>query len=199
MINVTPVPKPATFDAKCKVPGDKWVAQNPKGRRKKGTKLPSHWTPFLADLANGFNHLCGYAAMHTPTGGQVDHYIAQESDELKAYEWENYRFASGTMNNIKRRKDDKVLDPYTVPNGWFEVTLPDLQMRLTPAVPCANKRQAEYMLKEMKLRDDERIIRWRRSWYQMYELGELTLEGLRRKAPLIAEAVDRRIAGGAAR
>ena len=40
-------------------------------------------------------------------------------------------------------------------------------------------------------KNDERVIRQRREWYRMYQDGELTLEGLRAKAPLIAAAIDK--------
>lgn len=40
-------------------------------------------------------------------------------------------------------------------------------------------------------------MRQRREWYRMYQAGELTLEGLAKKAPLIARAIEkqRRAAG----
>ena len=38
---------------------------------------------------------------------------------------------------------------------------------------------------------DERVMRQRREWYRMYQCGELSLDGLEGKAPLIAAAIDR--------
>jgi hypothetical protein len=49
--------------------------------------------------------------------------------------------------------------------------------------------RAESVLERLHLRDDERVLRQRREWYRMYQEGELTLEGLEKKAPLIAEAI----------
>ena len=63
-------------------------------------------------------------------------------------------------------------------------------MRLTDAVPPALRAKAEFTLKRLKLRDGERIVRWRRSWYRLYTEGELTLDGLRKVAPLLAAAVE---------
>ena len=83
-----------------------------------------------------------------------------------------------------------MLDPQEVKPGWFKILLPSLQLVATDAVPKSHKAKAEFTLKRLKLRDGERIIRWRRSWYQMYIAGKLTLEGLRDVAPLIAEAVE---------
>jgi hypothetical protein len=43
----------------------------------------------------------------------------------------------------------------------------------------------------LRLRDDERVLRQRQSWYQLYLDGDLTLQGLEKKAPLIARAVKK--------
>lgn len=187
MIQVTPVDEPADFDVKARRPGNQWLADHPGNTG----RPPALWSGFTKDLAAGFNELCGYAAMLDPTGGTVDHYLSFKNHPHLAYEWTNYRFASGTMNSSKKTADAAVLDPYEVGEGWFEILLPSLQMRATQAVPAALRKKAEYTLTRLKLRDGERVIRWRQSWYELYLQGELTLEGLRRVAPLIAAAVDR--------
>jgi hypothetical protein len=199
VIPFDPVAEPAQFDKACRQKGKAWIAQNPRSSRSKGVKLPAHWQQFTSDLGAGFRSLCGYAAMHVPAGGTVDHYIAVTSDESQAYEWDNYRFASELMNKRKGVQDDEVLDPFEVRDGWFEVSLPDLQLRVSERVPANLRPKAEHTLTALKLRDHETMIRWRRSWFELYESGELTLDGLRMRAPLIAEAVDRRMASGAPR
>ncbi len=67
-----------------------------------------------------------------------------------------------------------MLDPYEVHSDWFESVRP----------------KAEHTLLRLRLRDDERVIRQRREWYRMYQSREISLEGLRKKAPLIARAVE---------
>lgn len=191
MIPVPVVPKPLDFDANVKVPGQAWLAQNPGATRP--TPL---WNSYTSNLADGFSGLCGYAAMLDPTGGTVDHYLSYKNHQHLAYEWDNYRFASGTLNSSKKNADDTVLDPYLVGAGWFEILLPSLQMRVTNAVPAADRAKAVFTLKRLKLQDGERIIRWRQSWYEMYKNGSLSLDGLRSVAPLIADAVDTYIAQG---
>ena len=81
--------------------------------------------------------------------------------------------------------------------GWFEIELPSLQLKLTDAVPPEYRRRADYTLRNLPIRDDERLIRQRRAWYELYEQGKLTLDGLREKAPLIAAAVEKHTAGKA--
>jgi hypothetical protein len=139
----------------------------------------------------GFRTLCGYAAMRVPAGGTVDHYLSIHNHRHLAYEWSNYRFASSTMNSIKQAADAAVLDPYEVGDDWFEIILPSLQMRVTGRVPPEYRARAEATLSRLRLQDDERIIQWRQSWYDMYLAGELNLDGLQRVAPQIAAAVRR--------
>ena len=184
MIKVAKVRKPKGFDAKVKKPGDLWLQANPGAKRPKAL-----WEPYTKTLSEGYADRCGYAAMLDPTGGSVDHYLSFKKHRHLAYEWSNYRFASNTLNSSKRTADDTVLDPQEVGQGWFKILLPSLQMVVTDAVPNKYKAKAEFTLKRLRLRDGERIIRWRRSWYGMYQEGKLTLEGLRDVAPLIAEAV----------
>lgn len=188
MIRVQRVPEPAAFDSEARQPGNAWLAANP------GAKRPADlWSPFKNDLRDGFRALCGYAAMIDPTGGTIDHYLSYRNHPHLAYDWANYRFASSTMNSIKRTVDDTVLDPYEIADGWFEIILPSLQMRTTARVPAEHRARAEATLSRLKLRDDERLIRWRQSWYEMYVAGELTLDGLERVAPLIAAAVRQQV------
>jgi hypothetical protein len=191
VIRVQSVPEPAAFESEARQPGKAWLAANPAARRPKDL-----WSAFKNELRDGFQSLCGYAAMFDPTGGTVDHYLSCRNHPDLAYEWSNYRFASSTMNSIKRTADDAVLDPFEVEDGWFEIILPSLQMRITALVPPQHRSRAEATLSRLKLRDDERLVRWRQSWYEMYRTGDLSLEGLERVAPLIAAAVRKETAEG---
>ena len=185
MIGVAKVNEPPGFQAKVKTPGDQWLKANPGAKRPKAL-----WEPYTATLSEAYENRCGYAAMLDPTGGSVDHYLSFKNHPTLAYEWSNYRFASTTLNSSKRNADATVLDPQEVKPGWFKILLPSLQMVATDAVPKSHKDRAEFTLTRLKLRDGERIIRWRLSWYQMYNAGKLNLAGLRNVAPLIAEAVE---------
>jgi len=184
MIRAPMLPEPDNFDIKARQPGMAWLSANPNAKRPK-----SLWIPFTKTLANGYGNLCGYAAMFDPTGGTVDHYLSFANHPSRAYEWRNYRFASATMNSKKGTLDDRVLDPEEVRAGWFEISLPSLQMRMTDRVPPRLRSKAQDTLHKLGLADGERIIRWRRSWYELYQRGELSLDGLRSVAPLIAQAV----------
>ena len=85
-----------------------------------------------------------------------------------------------------------ILDPLCVKAGWFELLLPSLQLVTVPAnIPEDLRELAQQTLHRLHLCDDERVLRQRRSWHQLYQQGKLTLAGLREVAPLIAAAVDK--------
>jgi hypothetical protein len=185
VIPVAKVAKPSGY-AKIKAGGDAWLKANPTAKRPKDL-----WSPFLPELAAGFAHLCGYAAMLDPTGGTVDHYLSWKNHPDLAYEWTNFRFVSYVLNSSKRTADNAVLDPYLVKRGWFEVILPSLQMRVTDKVPAAHKVAAAFTLTRLKLGNGEKVVRWRRHYYARFQAGQLDLDGLRVFAPLVADAVER--------
>jgi hypothetical protein len=191
MIHFLPVPKPADFTTKVEAPGNAWPKTHPNAKRPK-----DFWSPFKGALQEGFSHLCAYSAMYEPVG-TVDHFVSCHEDRWRAYEWANYRYAAGWINSSKQNvRSDRILDPYEVQDDWFQLILPSLQLVLTDKVPPTKRDQAEFVLRRLRLRDDERVIRQRREWYRMYQDGEITLEGLARKAPLIARAVARANAEG---
>lgn len=183
MIRFEPVEKPAGFAERVEVPGAAWLASHASGRPE------DLWGPFKTQLADAFRNLCAYSAMYEPVG-TVDHFVSCDEDRSQAYSWSNYRYASGWINSSKRSLiSSAILDPFAVEDGWFEILLPSLQLVATDLVPEELLERARFVLKRLNLRDDERVLRQRREWYRMYQDGELTLEGLRKKAPLVAAAV----------
>lgn len=109
-------------------------------------------------------------------------------DEL-AYEWNNFRYGEGVLN--QRKSDHLILDPFEVKDDWFEIILPSLQLLLTEKIPKSRRKKAEFTLRKLGLQDDEVVIRYRQTWFEMYRQRKLDLQGLREVAPLIARAVER--------
>ncbi len=186
MMHFDKVPEPKTFEQEARQPGEKWLEENPEKKRPK-----DFWNLFKGDLAKGFRQLCAYSAMYEPVG-TVDHFVSCNEDRTQAYEWSNYRFASGWINSSKGSLlAEEALDPFEVEDGWFRVLLPSMQLVVDgERLPAELHERARFVLQRLHLGDDERVIRQRREWYRMYQDKELTLEGLRKKAPLIARAID---------
>lgn len=185
MIRFDRVPEPSGFDGRVRKPGNEWLRSHPDAKRPR-----DYWNLFKPALARGFRQLCGYSAMFEPVGS-VDHYISVATDPALAYEWGNLRFASEWINKSKQNEDANVLDPFEVGDGWFELLLPSLQLVVSSRVPEEFREKAEYTLIRLHLRDDERVIRQRQTWYELYCRNELSLDGLSRMAPLIARAVEK--------
>lgn len=180
-----PIPEPTEFDQRCRQKGNTWLAENPAAKRPR-----DYWSLFRADLAKGFNNLCGYSVMYDPTA-TVDHFLSFHNYRHLSYEWSNYRYVANWINSSKKNLDDCLLDPFEVEDNWFEILLPSLQLVLTESVPDNQRQKAEFTLKRLGLNYNERILRQREEWFRMYEQGEITLEGLAKKAPLIARAIEK--------
>lgn len=185
MIPVAPVPEPP-----------EWISYHQAGlvilATSSSNERPTDlWSEFKPVLRKGFGGRCGYTAMYEPVG-TVDHYLSCKNHRAKAYDWDNYRYVSAWINSSKKTIDDKVLDPYEVQDGWFEIHLPSLQLCLTSAIPAHMRAKAKFTLKRLHLKDDERVIGQRQELLDMYESKELTLAGLQRMAPLLAAAIQKR-------
>lgn len=190
MIPCSPGQEPADFDARARKRGLSWLAEHPKPAAPvPGTRWRprDYWSEFRNDLADAFHQLCAYGALWEPVG-TVDHFVSCDTDETLAYEWSNYRFCSQWINSSKQNA--VVLDPCEVQDGWFKILLPSLQLVVSDQIPADKRQLAEDTLKRLHLDHDERIVRQRTVWHDMWNDGKLSLEGLREMAPLIARAIE---------
>lgn len=193
MKRVKKAKEPATFDTRCRQRGVAWLKGHPVYDRPY-----DYWSEFEPDLRTAFHGLCGYCAMLTMKC-QMDHFIPvavlkAKKKDAQAYEWSNFRYAEANLN--QKKLSARCLDPYKVQDDWFEIQLPSLQMVLTNSVPARQKKLAEFTIQRLGLRDGEVVVRYRKEWFDLYCERHLTVEGLRKVAPLIAVAVDRDLANG---
>lgn len=188
MIKVPRAAEPSSFDVECRRPGNAWLAAAP-GRDPRERPL---WGAFRADLREAFGRRCGFLAVWLP-GGTIDHWVSVSSNRALAYEWSNYRFVDAAVNSAKRPAwEGKLLDPFEVETEWFEILLPSLQLVVAAELDAPLRARIDFTLDKLRLRDGEDVIRLRREWLELYERGELSLQGLHQMAPLIARAVAKR-------
>jgi hypothetical protein len=186
-----PIPEPKDFDADCRRKGTAWfVAERLAGRSPKTPQYPNYWAKYESDLALAFNERCGWWAMWIAEG-EVEHFLSKKYHPDKTYEWSNYRYVAGSVNGSKGNHDDKVLDPFEIQDGWFEVILPSMQLIVTDQLPTALAGKAQFTLKQLHLRDGTKVVRCRKRWYEEFKGGRLTYEGLEKLAPLVAKAVKK--------
>ena len=121
----------------------------------------------------------------------MDHFLSREKARKLAYEWSNFRYASGSVNSSKHTLDDTVLDPYEVRMGWFEIILPSFQLILTDKVPPVVRDKAVFTIERLNLENGPKVRTIRRRYYEDFKNGKLTMAGLHDYAPLVAKAVER--------
>jgi len=186
-----PIPEPEAFHTDCRLPGSSWfVARRLTGAGPKTSEFPNLWAQYEGDLAHAFDGRCGWWAMWI-ADGEVEHFLSKKNRPDLAYEWSNYRYIAGSVNGSKGNHDDKVLDPFEVQDGWFEVILPSMQLIRTHQVPASLVTKAEFTLKQLRLRSGTKVVRSRKRWYDQFKDGTVTLQGLQSNAPLVAKAVKK--------
>jgi hypothetical protein len=184
VIPVVRAEEPPDFDARVRRRGADWLRQNLGAHRP-----PDYWREFSNQIATAFNERCAYSAMWQ-SSGTVDHFTSIDERIELAYEWSNYRWIAGWINSSKQSvPSDRLLDPFLVEAGWFRLTLPSLQLEITERVPVELREKAQFTIERLHLVHDERVIRQRRAWHEMYEKGT-PLTVLHEKAPLIALAIE---------
>jgi hypothetical protein len=184
MIPVKRKRSPKNFNRDCRIPGNQWLAAHPTS-----DTFPAHWTRFQPHLARAFSHRCGWWAVRIADGA-VDHYLSTKNRRDLAYKWSNYRYIAPSVNSSKSTYDDKVLDPFKVRTGWFEVILPSMQLVRTNRVPARLQAKADFTVRQLKLANGNKIRQIRRGYYEDHKLRGLRMNLLRDYAPLVAKAVE---------
>jgi hypothetical protein len=186
----------ARFDEKVAVPGRRWLeahhADTANGRP------PDYWREVLPNLADAFHRRCAYTAMWLNCDGTVDHFVSIDEDRRRAYEWDNFRYCAGWFNSKKQHmRSADLLDPLCVEDGWFELSWPDLQLRISEACPPAARSRAERMLEDLDLRDGRRVIENRRAYRDLFfRHGVEALPQIEEQAPLVARAIRENMPAG---
>jgi hypothetical protein len=184
VIPVAPAPEPKEFDAKCRIPGNAWLQSNP------GTDPHKNalWTAFSKELRKAFNDRCGILGIYIHEG-HVDHWVSLKTDRTRAFEWTNYRYLAGSVNTAKKPKwEGRLLDPFDVGEGWFEVDLPSCLIRLTDKIPTEFRARAQFTADNILNRPKPTAYRAEclKRWKEKKEIAVAEL-----LAPLVAEAIRR--------
>ncbi len=186
--------EPADFDKGCRKPGEL--------HRKEGadTYWRDYWSDFRPALAEAFGWLCGYSVVRL-SKGTVDHFWPKGNDPKSdspykhlVYEWSNFRFCDGDVNNLKRKKNPgMILDPFEVQDGWFEIALPSLRLQITSEFPndVTLRARAEFTMEKLELRDGPAIMRLREDLYNQFLGGHVDIHHVRFMNPLLADAIEK--------
>ncbi len=191
MIPVNPQPEPPNFDADVRQPGCAFLATlpSPTGDEWRGR---DYWRRVLKYARQVYGGICAYSAQWIPsvTGSDtIDHFLPKSQCPILAYEWSNYRYSSLKLNS--RKGHHLILDPFRVQFGWFTLGFPSLLVKPDPGLPHNLQTEIRQAIGILKLNDDEACIESRQSWVLDFCRGEITFAFLQRKAPFIANELQR--------
>jgi hypothetical protein len=189
LIPIKMQPEPAHFFAKVQKKGERFLQEHPGA---KGKQLQPYWRTIIPGLHRAYSGICAYTChwIAPDTGSAtVDHFKPKENYPEHAYRWDNYRLVCGTMNGRKGKYED-VLDPFTLPEGWFQLLFPSLLAIPNKNLQNDQKKCVESTIKRLKLNDDT-CISGRQGWLVPYLQGEYPISHLEKRAPFLAYELKR--------
>lgn len=189
LIRVAPKPEYPGFNAEVRQPGAAFLSICPASNSKEFGKK-NFWSKAAKELHAAYGGICAYTAVYLPEQGSVDHYNPKTTHPQLAYEWSNYRLASGRVNNAKGNQAD-VLDPFLVESDWFFLDLPSCMLRPNPALDKPVRSQVARTIHGLKLNHDDFYAQERCNILIEYAKGEIALGFLGRRYPFLAKELDR--------
>ncbi|NIM13021.1 MAG: hypothetical protein GTO45_12915 [Candidatus Aminicenantes bacterium] len=201
MIPVPKQPEPENFAETVTKKADAFLKKKNSPTGKEIHNRP-YWRNALDDLYKAYNKVCAYSALWFPRDAvTVDHYIpisviAQSNPGL-AYDWNNFRLASRSMNTEKGKFQD-VLDPFLIEPGWFAMEFPSLIIKSGSDLSPGCRGKVEATIKRLKLNEKEKYIEYRHEilWdycllCSEYDNIDPIFNHLEKRAPFIAYELKR--------
>jgi len=190
VIRVDRQDEPTDFDEKVRRPGNEWLS-DPNHLRK--TRPRDFWRACSADVEKMFHSRCGYLAS-VLTSGNVDHFVSwkrckDRNEHHLAYEWTNFRWIHPQLNSLKGEND--LLDPFLVEDEWFDVDLFSYRLIVhVEKIPTALQELVERTLCLLGLDAGTTAEKLRAEAVECYREG-MSLDGVRRRSPLVARALEK--------
>lgn len=195
MIRILPKPEPTDFDAKVRKPGLAFLASQGISA---GMPIPDgfewkeYWQIAREDLYDDYDEICAYSSirLHVEQGSvTIDHFHPKSKHPRLAYEWNNFRLASRTMNGRKLAHED-VLDPFQVENGWFVIDFPSGKVMPGRRAEGSISDSVQASISRLQL-NETRLKKRRARLLDAYRRGEYSLEFLKSESPFVYAEVIR--------
>ncbi len=135
-------------------------------------------------------HICAYTAMYLPEQGSVDHFLPKTSHPNLAYEWSNFRLASGRVNNSKGSATD-ILAPFLIENDWFYMDIPACLLRANQALEKPLRNQISGTINSLRLNQDDNYVQERCNILMDFAREDITFGFLERRYPFLAKEITR--------
>ena len=107
-----------------------------------------------------------------------------------AYEWDNFRLASGRVNSSKGNLQT-ILDPFEVEDDWFLMDIPDCLLKPNPALPKDLRGQIAGTINSLRLNQDDNYVQERCNILMDYARGDVSHGFIQRRYPFIAKEITR--------
>lgn len=189
LIRVAQKPEYPGFNSQVREPGEAFLAACPTPTSEQFRKK-SFWTRAAKELHAAYSGICAYTATYLPEQGSVDHFIPKTVQPKLAYEWSNYRLASGRVNSRKGNQID-ILDPFNVDNDWFEIDIPSCLLKAKNGLSHELRAQINGTINSLGLNADDYYVQERCNILIDYAKGEISLSFLERRYPFLAKEVRR--------
>ena len=189
MIGVIAKPEYANFDNDVRKPGAAFLATCPKPSSGQFRKK-NFWSRAARELHDAYSGVCAYTAMYLPEQESIDHYRPKTLFPHLAYEWSNFRLASGRVNGSKGNLDD-IIDPFDVQDDWFFIDIPACLVRPNPALQSPLRKQIAGTINSLRLNQDDNYVQDRCNILMDYARGDVTMSFLKRRYPFLAKEVKR--------
>ena len=128
--------------------------------------------------------------MYLPEQGSVDHYLPKTTHPHLAYEWNNFRLASGRVNTCKGNQTG-IIDPFLVENDWFFMEIPACLLRPNPTLPRELRTRISNTINSLRLNADDNYVQERCNILIEFAKNEISLGFLNRRYPFLAKEVTR--------
>ena len=177
------------FDSEVRIPGLEFLETTPcpSSRDFSGHNYWNRARSHLRQLYSGF---CAYTSLYLVDSDSVDHFLPKVKYPHLAYEWNNYRLARQKVN-FSKGNSEKVLDPFTIQNGWFVIDCPSCLVRPGAGLDAETRNRVEDTISILKLNDDDNLVQERCDWLVSLAKGEITMSFLLKRYPFLAIEITR--------
>lgn len=188
MIRVAPQPEYPGFNADVRLPGAAFLATCPHPTSEQ-FKKKNFWNRASNELRASYSGICAYTAIYLPDQGSVDHFLPKTMHPDLAYEWSNYRLASGRVNSTKGNQLS-ILDPFEVEDDWFFMNIPACLLRPNPSLPKPARTRIAGTINSLRL-NDENYVQERCNILIDYARADVSGDFLQRRYPFLSKEVNR--------
>ncbi len=189
MIRVALAPEYPNFNAEVRVPGAAFLTECPNPTSEQ-FKKKNFWNRAAKELHAAYSGICAYTAMYLPEQGSVDHFRPKSTFPLLAYEWGNFRLASGRVNNSKGNQAE-VIDPFEVEDNWFYLHIPACLLKPNPNLDRATRNRINGTINSLRLNQDDNYVQERCNILIEFARGDISENFLSRRYPFLAKEVAR--------